>query len=126
MLGCLSNFCWQYRESPTPKSVAAIDWKVFEVSDYHPKKIAELLKELKAVEKKSAESLRDAAVREDKEAREQHLCDQELSQSRYEVMLAAVEAWRPPSEAHENIKNFMRDQPSRSPQNCVTPAPHRP
>lgn len=64
----------------------------------------------------SSWSLEEAAedqrvyLQAEREGHERFRAEAEAQRERYEAMLAAVEAWEPPSEGHREFKGFMRDQ----------------
>lgn len=85
----------------------------FEPSDYHTKKIAEanatierLAGMTKIEAEHSANDAYDAAIA----AQAAAILRNDTLREKYSAMLAKVEAWEPPSAAHDGFKKFMSEQ----------------
>jgi hypothetical protein len=101
------------RDDPMDKRIP----DAFEVDGYHSKAATKANAELidlmgLSVEecKRHADEQRESRIAEREESRKRR----DAERSRYEAMLAKVEAWEPPSEEHQNFKKFMRDQLTES------------
>ena len=85
----------------------------FEPSDFYSSKIIEAAAELGKVDRMTPEEAETAAQSEHdaemQSARE--ILDKKLAlKAKYEQMLGAVDAWRPPTGDHAELKSFMADQ----------------
>jgi len=85
----------------------------FEPSDYYQKRLKETKETLKRLQKMSLTDAQKQAnteyksevVRHKKQIEESHKLNQ-----KYVEMLFQVEQWRPPTQDHEGLKNFMVEQ----------------
>lgn len=89
----------------------------FAPHDFHAKRLAEAKAELArlqalTVDQQTAEA--DAAHRSAVASWDRYEADKAAKRSRYETMLASVEAWRPPTADHAGMKKFMREQLTES------------
>lgn len=89
----------------------------FESSDYHDKEIAELNIKYKAIENISplqAEKIADDEFKE-KIAKNKKDIEKTIDlKGKYVDMLTEVKNWKPPSEKHIELKNFMIEQITKS------------
>ena len=85
----------------------------FEPSTYHIKAINEAETRLVALQNMTIgeveSAAKDEAEQESKRV-EESIQDAKSLQSKYEEMLARVNAWEPPTEDHTHFKDFMADQ----------------
>lgn len=84
-----------------------------EVSDYHTKAIAEartVIKQVGAMTAEEASAAAFTAFQEDVAARDAAKERTASLRANYEVMLALVEAYEPPTPGHVEFKNFMASQ----------------
>ena len=85
----------------------------FEPSGYHPEAIKKVGAELVGLRSMTHEQIREAhrtaweeSVAHHDEYRERKV----LEESRYRAMLSKVEDWEPPTDEHDGLKKFMREQ----------------
>lgn len=89
----------------------------FEPSDYHDKRLAEARAERTRIFAMSAEETEvaaEAAWNAAETRRLERLAGYRALRSRYEAMLADVDAWKPPTIEHAEMRTFMRDQITQS------------
>lgn len=89
----------------------------FKPSDYHEKGAAEALERMKRVEAMSvaeADKEAESAYRAAQEQFAKVMLEAAQLREKYEAMLAQVEAWKPPTPDHKELKQFMRDQITQS------------
>ncbi len=97
------------RDDPMDKPIP----NEFKPSDYHSKRIAEIMKDAKRIESLTEDETQAEA---DKERKNKMDTDQKcLDETRdlrakYEKMLVKVKQWTPPSTEHEGLKTFMIKQ----------------
>lgn len=115
ILQCARAFgaCIEMRDEPMDKPIP----DEFKPSDYSKKQLAEANKLVEALDAmtdaecaKKARSEYDESVKYHKEG----IAKNATLKSKYEEMLAKVEAWTPPSPDHEGLKKFMREQIAES------------
>lgn len=85
----------------------------FEPSDFNARRRVEDEVELHRVEAMTPAEAQSAAEaeREAEEAQERRYAEnRRQTRERYEAMLAKVHGWRPPTEEHDGLKNFMVQQ----------------
>lgn len=89
----------------------------FESTDYHARELSAAVARLADLQAMSPEEVARASVKAHADAyaswmeRERTRREQ---RARYEVMLAQVDAWEPPTDGHEGLKRFMREQLTES------------
>jgi len=85
----------------------------FEPSDYHPKKLLEIEKELAQLKSVDATEAEAKATDEYNSAvtdNEKYLRENIALKDKYSKMLSAVKSWEPPTQDHAGLKSFMREQ----------------
>ncbi len=101
--------CIDMRDEPADKEIPA----AFELSNYHVAKIEEAVAEIASIAALTmTECVAGAQADYDSEVErwaETKRKSDELK-DKYEAMLAEVQAWKPPTPEHEELKRFMRDQ----------------
>lgn len=84
-----------------------------EVGDYHLQRVEQSAAALAGAWTRTDEewaALQTAAIAHDVKYREQYLTKQAQIEGRYTAMLAAVQAWVPPTSEHQGLKDFMVQQ----------------
>ncbi len=114
-LECARAFgaCVTMRDSPPDAEIP----DAFEPSDWHTKELAKARAEIVRLEAMTAaevEAARDAEYDAAMAAAQKDRDKTAQTKARYEAMLAKVEAWHPPTAQHEGLREFMRDQLTRS------------
>lgn len=114
-LNCAKAFgaCISMRDLPSGAPIP----EEFEPSKYHADQLAEARRQLAFYEAMPQEEATELAAAEHREAEANRL--RRLQENRntleaYEGMLDQVRLWSPPSEQHEELKNFMIDQLGKS------------
>jgi hypothetical protein len=110
-LSCARAFgaCIEMRDDPADKPIP----EKFEASDYHEKQLAEANKKIVKLKAMTLEACQKESKAEYEKAVEHHkagIKKDAALKSKYEAMLAEVEAWVSPSAEHDEFKNFMREQ----------------
>ena len=85
----------------------------FEPDDYHLKQLEKArarLTELEALSLKDAEERCGEAYRQAEASRLQRLQENKAQLEAYSAMLAKVDAWEPPSDEHNGLRDFMQSQ----------------
>lgn len=85
----------------------------FEPSDFYIKEVAKArgrLGELLSMSDAEKRAARDATQAKVEEERGRINAERTEQRARYEYMLAEVEAWEPPTEDHQGMKDFMATQ----------------
>lgn len=89
----------------------------FEPTDHHARELQVAVARLAELQAMTPEEVARASVKAHADAytswleRERTRREQ---RGRYELMLAQVDAWEPPTDAHEGLKRFMREQLTES------------
>ena len=105
--------CIEMRDDPADKPIP----DEFKPSDYSERQLAEAnnrVAKLKAMT--DAECAKEAKSEYEKSVKHHRdgIAKDAALKSKYEAMLAEVEAWTPPSNDHVGLKTFMRDQITES------------
>jgi hypothetical protein len=107
VLNCARAFIPTCRDSDAPLSY---DTKP---SDYYAQSLERTEAELARLEALSGAEWTDEfnkRVEDAKASDERYVADKKAQQDNYEAMLSKVRKWEPPTELHENLKRFMREQ----------------
>jgi hypothetical protein len=89
----------------------------FEPFDYHQKALEKAHGQLSAVSAMTVAELSDAAKKQYEADRDRFLkliAEKNVQRASYDAMLAQVNAWMPPTDDHQGLKDFMVEQISRS------------
>jgi len=111
VLGCARAFgaCVTMRDDPSDKPIP----DRFEPSDYYSKGIVranDRIEELKKMSTAEAEAGARAEYEKELQDKEEGIRRDNELRSKYAAMLSKVEAWRPPTTDHKELKKFMIDQ----------------
>ena len=111
VLNCARAFgaCIEMRDDPMDKPIP----DEFNPSDYHEKKLAEANKQivkLKAMTLAVCETEAKAEYEKSLQYHKDSLKKRGDLKRKYDAMLAEVQKWNPPTNKHEGLKKFMREQ----------------
>ena len=89
----------------------------FEPGKHHRKELAKAQRKLKKIEGMTVTQCKHAAKEEYEEelgVERKRKAEKKSIKKRYDAMLKKVNAWKPPTEDHEELKNFMKEQLTES------------
>lgn len=101
----------------------------FDPSDYHTKRLAECRKELSRIEGATVQECNQFAAQEHARALvawEERRAEKRLTRERYEAMLAKVREWKPPTDDHRGLAEYMVKQLEESIDFDCTLCGHKP
>ena len=115
IMDCTRAFgaCVTMRDDPSDTPIP----EKFEVSDYHVKAAAEAEKHiawLKSLSLKQREAEAEKQYQEALSRKKEGIKKTAALRDKYEAMLRRVDAWEPPSADHQGLKEFMREQITKS------------
>ena len=107
--GALIDMREEPMDAPIPES--------FKPHSYASEKITKArngLAELAAMSDSAAEAMQAIEYAEELQRYEDSLARLEAANARYRAMIVEVDAWTPPTGEHQGLKDFMRDQLTKS------------